>query len=861
LEAREREFGIEKDISPGARIVTTSLQGIARAIVESGQSSLKWTEATRVVHESTAEASMLGVVQWLVGANLLIEEAPDASDGFSAGGTLRLAFERLGDFLVASELLTRFNEEPLELDLDSGGRWQSLLQRPEENYGILSALSILIPEHEAGRELPELMASSYTFRDVLVEITLSSIPWRDPDSFSFVTRDLVMEALRRGGLSQIAMDSMLAVAWRPSAIDATWLHDLLEAVPLARRDAFWCDYLYQSYEESGPVRRLIDSAIDLPLEDLELDVAERWAILLLWFTAAADRRIKDRATRALVKIFIARGTVVAEILERFLDLDDDEVRERLLLASYGALIISRDKDVAGRLASILHEAFRSRPQDFDNAIIRDHIRCISELTYKLDSSPAGCDPLFTMERSVSDWPLNLPADENQIERWGGLLALKPTDLSSDFARYSLECLRSWKHAVTKEDMVKWILQRVARDFGYEGSGCENYDGYILSKYGGGRSKPAWAERIGKKYKWLAAYQLASRLYDHVDPMRDSWEPAPLVRPLILLEERKLDPTLLSDLPEGKRAAPWWLTTAADLEPAKGLTDEEWIAREWDVPALEDLLSAVEHNGQNWRLLVCYPAWDNRSEDAAWSELYRRAQMQVCGHLVPKGDFAAAYEYLDGRNFLGRWMPEGASWLHGFAGEYPWAASFNTEPEEWLGRKGFGKDLPFACEPSWNQVTVEWEYDASLPDKFQLLVPARTFFGPSDLWWDGKDGFRLIGGRTVFRDPSNTEAGPSSLLGDVDDVIERLNTLGLRLVWTLVGEKWILGGPYDRSRLMKAFNQVACLGEDGSLLVGERVFFDDERQNTGPIVSAKGKRGGGTRRPRKGRPRNRTTKSS
>lgn len=115
----------------------------------------------------------------------------------------------------------------------------------------------------------------------------------------------------------------------------------------------------------------------------------------------------------------------------------------------------------------------------------------------------------------------------------------------------------------------------------------------------------------------------------------------------------------------------------------------------------------------------------------------------------------------------------------------------------------------------------------------MLVPAREFFSPNDLWWDGRDGYRLLSGRTVFRDPSITEGGPASLLADADDLPERLERLGLRLIWTLLGEKWILGGSHDRQTPRRTFSQIAYLAEDGSVHVGERVFFDDYDRDTGP----------------------------
>jgi hypothetical protein len=860
LEEKEKEFARDKDVSPNARIVTASLRSIARAIVESGQSKLSWSEASGAICKTRPEVSTLGVVEWLVRANLLIEEAPYASAGFPPESMVRPAFERLGDSLIASELLTRLGREAsLDSAFDAGGQlhpWVQDRTAVKENYGVLSALSILIPEHEAGRELPELVTSDEV-RDALLEIVVTSIPWRDPRSFSSTTREVVVKALRKPELCQIATDSLMSVAWQPSAIDATWLHELLSGIPFARRDAHWCGYLHQSYEQSGPVRRLIDAAFDLPLDTLELGVAERWAIALLWFTAAADRRIKDWATRALIRVLIARPDVIPELLARFLHVDDDEVRERLLLASYGALIISRNTNVTKRVTSTLQAAFRDSPQDFHNALIRDHVRCISELTRELNILSEDCDPQLTMRPIVSEWPLELPS-EDQVEEWGELLRFKLSEFFSDFFKYSMSCLRPWEHAFPRGDMGKWIIQRVARDFGYEGSGCEDYDRYMLSKYGGGRGKPAWVERIGKKYQWIAMYQIASRLHDHVTREFDSWEPAPLRTPLILLEERKLDPTLLPDICEGKRAAAWWITASADLDVTKTLSDEEWVAREEDVPALEKLLSIVVRDGQNWRLLVSYPSWGQRSEDADWNDPYRQVWMHIEGYLVQKKDFAIAYDCLHRRNFFGRWMPEGATWLYGFASEYPWATAFNTEPEEWHGRGGPGTNLPVAFQPSWNQIAVEWEYDASLPRNFHMLVPARAFFSPSDLWGDGQHGYRLVSGRTVFRDPSLRQVGTACLLADADDLLERLDKLGLRLVWTLLGEKGILGGPHDTHTPRRTFSQIVCLREDGSLHVGERVFFDDYQQDTGPRVIANARiNRSGTSRKRRG-PTNRSS---
>jgi hypothetical protein len=181
------------------------------------------------------------------------------------------------------------------------------------------------------------------------------------------------------------------------------------------------------------------------------------------------------------------------------------------------------------------------------------------------------------------------------------------------------------------------------------------------------------------------------------------------------------------------------------------------------------------------------------------------------------------------------MPNGNLFLYGFAGEYPWATPYNTYREErdYWGR--YDSDFISVYNPSWNQVVEEWEYDASISSNFHIIVPARIFFSTNELWWNGKCGYCYSNGRTIFQDPSILEFGPSSLLVDAKVLTNLLQRLNLKLLWTLLGEKWILGGSGGTLTPQRTFSQVAFLDEDGSLKIGDRVFFDDYKQDTGPQV--------------------------
>ena len=836
LQEKERQFATEHETSEGANIVSGSLKAILCAIADVGNAALSWSQAQRVISEARPRTSTMQVLEWLVRADLLIEDAPapDADTLPEDESTVRPAFERLGDFLIASDLLERGKQKEFHVACEPDGLLHALWKdcdSLERNRGVLTALSILVPEQNHGLEIPDLV-NDESISSSLLRIAVRSFPLRDPATFSSTSVSLIRKALNQRDFSFDAMDATLAIAWQPSAIDAIWLDGLLKQKPFAKRDAFWCGYLHDRFESHGTVLRLINAAFELPLDQLDPEIAERWATVLMWFTAAADRRVKDRATRATTAILTAKTKIIPNVLQRFIGCDDDEVTERVILICYGALIVSRDTDVINLITGMLQEAYHSNPEKFNNALIRDHIRCVIELARELNILPENCDPELTMQPISSEWPLELPS-EDLIEEWGELLHFRPNEFLSDFFKYSMGCLRPWEHAFPekKKNMGEWILKRATRDFGYQGSGCEEYDAYMLGKYGGGRGKPTWAERIGKKYQWTAMYQLASRLHDHVERKQDSWVPEPLRTPLILLEERKTDPTLLADIVgEERDAGGWWMKSSANLVSTEIHSDEEWVAKKDGIPTLEELLSVVEHGGQNWRLLVSYPSWERRDENMNQNDPYRHVWMHLQCYLVQKQDIDLAYDCLHRRNLFGGWMPEGAHLSYGFAGEYPWGTSFNTEPEEWhvLGES---TNLPVVYKPCWNWLIMEWQYDASVPRNFHMAAPARTFFSLADLWWDGKDGYRLGNGKTVFRDPSVTEVGTTSLIADADELVNRLDKLGMCLIWTLLGEKLVLGDHHEIPR--QTFSQIARIEEGGSLHIGDRVFFNDYDMDTGP----------------------------
>lgn len=834
LATKEDDFAHDHGMSTGAAIVSGSLTAIATAIADSGESSVSWSQAQLVVEAKKPQAKGIQVIDWLIRADLLIEDGPPGG-AVGSESVVRPAFERLGDFLIAGEIVNGAAAGDFATAFSSGSKTAKLWGSPaavETNAGVLSALSVLIAEHQSGAELPNFISDG-SVRPLVVDLTVRALPWRTPASFSYSTEEMIRHSLT-GKTPWETMDALLAVATQDSNIDATWLDWLLKSIELAKRDSFWCAYLNDRYEHDGIVKRLIDAAANLELSEVDDATAERWAVLMLWFTAAADRRVKDGATRAGTALMRAKPKMIAALVERLLEADDDEVRERVLLCAYGASLVVRDPTAVKTVAETLLKVYKNDSVGFQNAIIRDHIRCLAELAAHLGLLDSQFDPCVATNRDSSvAQPRDPPEAEvkqGKDDNIPGVRLVVRSCLFDDFNHYSINCLDNWFHFMDKPAVGRWIAQRVVKDFEYQNSRCGNYDEYVTSKSGGGRSKPAWAERIGKKYQWIAMYQLASRLHDSVDRKVDSWARTTSVAPLILQEERKLDPTLS----QPKRAAasgqpPWWSPYGINFDATREMDRAKWVMAPDDLPSLESMLAPIAHNGQRWIPLTLYPDYSDRTSDENYSQPYRWIWIHLRGYIVPKAMFAEACRVLEGRNFFNGWMPRGAKWLHVFAGEYPWATACNTETDNWLGFGDTADGSSVKFIHATNEIVAEWEYDASLPESIYFHVPARILFNGERLWWDGMDGFRT-NERTVFRDPAGTSDGPNGLIADIDDFQERLRGNGCRFIWTMLGEKIVING---NNLPRMTYSQIGFLNEDGTIGVGARTFFTDYEKDIGP----------------------------
>jgi hypothetical protein len=805
-------YALQNDQLASHRVPERALQALLSAMERRQTSALSFDDAAEAVDTSAGQAvqrSLTGpLLDWLVREGLLILDA-----GPDGGEQVRIAFERLGDHLLAARLLDGLGgvDAVRNAFAPGGALCAYVANEPDamRNAGLVEALSIQVPER-FGIELIDCLDESATGdnsdrRDVILRSTITALPWRDPTHLTVRTGGILHDRMTN---FMEAFDAALAVGLQPSPVDALWIHDLLRQYPMASRDGFWCPYLYGSYEKRGQVHRLIHAAFATDVAAVPSSVRQRWAALLLWFCAASDLRVRDFATKALVAVTEPEPAVWARLIELAVDVNDDYVIERCLAAAYGTLLRTQNEEAVRLAAEAAHRfVFSASGHRFQNALIRDHARCILELAEHYICLPTEISRTDFLPPYESEWPLAIPP-KAELDQYEGDDDQAPRLYSScftdDFFNYTLGRLDPYLAGeLDKNVAARWVFGHATSALEYlDNPELARFDRHLWAKYGAGRGRVTWAERIGKKYQRISLARLAARLADHVTPKRDRWDPLPKRSPLSFEAGRDIDPSLLvRQSSQDDEAQCWWLPKCFQFNETGG-DGKVWVSSVDDILDLAKVLAPKPGSeGRRWLLLAGYPRWSD-SADKRDSGTYRIANLEILSHLVPKDDSDAFWKWLSRTHLEHGQMSAGAEFIDGYAGEYPFATVFNVYEDSYFSRGGYGADVPCRDRivPTSNRLLLE-SNDSYQEGHVAYRLPARVFFAERRLRWDGGSGYAdATTGRLVLCDPSLSAPGPEALVAEEDYLGEFLVRAGYDLFWTVIGEKISMEKPSASARL-------------------------------------------------------------
>ena len=374
--------------------------------------------------------------------------------------SVRFTYQRFSDHLIVQRLLERHLDKKNPNESFSVRQPLGKLVKDEQacwrNRGFLEALAIQIPELTK-REFPDLiphLATSHPVREAFVE----SIIWRDASSFSRATdRYIDKQVLAYPETFKVFWSALITLAVTPNhPFNADRLHAILSRFKLADRDAWWSVFLHEEWGQKGAIDRLVKWAWeDNDKSIFDDDVIRLAGITLAWLFTSSNRFLRDRAAKAMVRLCENRLHVLKKIIEKFLNVDDPYVMERLYAAAYGCAMRTTNGESLSELAKRVYQWVFESGKPPPHALLRDYARGVIEVAVHRCAN-LGIDLTRIRPPYHSDWPsFNVP-ESDDLKLWGewkdGMPDVERSRLYlyhsvmgelSDFSTYVIGDLEGW----------------------------------------------------------------------------------------------------------------------------------------------------------------------------------------------------------------------------------------------------------------------------------------------------------------------------------------------------------------------------------------------------------------------------------
>ena len=367
----------------------------------------------------------------------------------------------------------------------------------------------------------------------------------------------------------------------------------------------------------------------------------------------------------------------------------------------------------------------------------------------------------------------------------------------------------------------------------------DFDQSVNWRLGREASKP---ERIGKKYQWIAYHEILAHIADHYqyrepyggDQAYQRYE-GPWQEHL-----RDIDPSCtLKSTPGGTSWGPhnpsWWGNELFEAWSAE-INHHDWISNSESIPVINRLLEAVNPiDGTRWFNVNGSFVWrePHPADEDPYDRDRREIWVGVTGYFVHVEDVDAFMDWSKTVDFWGRWMPEPPETSSLYVGEYGWSPAFrHLQPDcldggDWVWPQvrplvQDGGECPVQIQPaSFRSLSESGGFDCSIEDSYSLHFPHQDFIAHLGLKWSGEGSDYLDEKWDLAAfDPTAHDNGPTAFLLREDLLKKYLEDRELAFCWTVLGEKWIVGGDatskyYGRATMSGAY-RYTDKGLDGFL---------------------------------------------
>lgn len=745
---------------------------------------------------------------------------------------VRLTYQRFEDHLITSNIINGYlgKVDPKEWFTTEGYLHKLIIDENSllTNSGLIEALSIQIPE-KVELELYELIPQ-FIEHPTIVSAFLDSLIWRKPESINERTIKYInhIQNLHWSYLEKF-IDILFFVGSNPKHhYNADTLHNYLISYKLPDRDAWWIEISQENFIQKGSIYRLIDWNLKTDyFQQLNRESKLLTCKLLIWLLASSNRRLRDTATKALIKSINSDFLLLVDVLESFSNIDDPYILERLYCVGYGCALRTEKSHGLENLCNYIYSDIFDQDEVYPNILLRDYARGIIERGKYL-----GLKFKFNVNKTQPPYNSKLPnalptndeinshfmidyekIDEDYLHSQNEILRSMSTGLGrgtamyGDFGRYIFHYdLLEWNDVDTNF-LSNWAIKHIF-ELGYDAKKHGTFD--RMQSHNRDEHEQ---ERIGKKYQWIAYYEILARISDNKKFKREidhhkgnKWVYEGPWDPYI----RNIDPSILLTHTKGERFTAktnnWWCD--ASKINWEG-TLQEWISSKTNILDPQSLIMLKDNFNQRWFNLKLSTHW------------FEEEYVDVNGKKIPQkgilyyfSSFLTSNKNLDLMkdltslpNQFNSFSFETRNQYEIFEREYYWSKAYNHFSTHYYSgdfERDFtlrGKKIKIII-PVENYI-LENEYDYSKTDTISFYVPSASLFSKMGMKFSDIDSqFVNQKGELLCYDPSVYDKSPQCFIIKGNEFVNFLKEEGLSIIWIFWYKKDIYSDDSDDIRSFK-----------------------------------------------------------
>lgn len=510
-------------LHPGAPVVMQALNDTAQYLWEDRSRHVTLTKLTEIV-----DGQQLGALKWMQSKTkaILDEGLLVCRDWHSGEEVVYFTYDLLGGYIIAKYLVEKSRD-----DIQAFVRSEqtvSALFGDDYNYlhplhsDIGRSLAAIVPV-QTGQYLHELTDNKRAFSlsiDALFELQ----PNKVSEECVKLIQKLFSHPRNRKPLLELAKSTIGHIN---HPLNASFWSAQLRVLSMPERDISWTEYVREYSERIEKTLKRFEELCQNTevLSGMTISRIQLVAEYIMWILTSTVRPLRDKATQALYWFGRRMPESVLDLALSALGINDPYVPERMLAAIYGVAMARQydfiDSTFTNGILPIygrkLYDAIFAphAPNATTHILARDYAR------YTIEIALIHHPNLLTTEERERITP---PFSDGGIREWGqsedkdkGEYRMGNAPIQMDFENYTIGRLVKGRHPYDDKPLeyktaVANIFWRIY-DLGYSLETFGEIDKDIASLNWGREQNRGKVDRYGKKYSWIAFYELAGLRQD------------------------------------------------------------------------------------------------------------------------------------------------------------------------------------------------------------------------------------------------------------------------------------------------------------------------------------------------------------